>query len=1134
MFKWFLGLFLLAGSSCVLAQNIVQLTDGLAATTFPVEMSGDGSRIFYFRVNSILDRTGSIYLRAADRRIPELVAEGVRVASMKSNRDGSRLIFTATPSPVMGFETRQSDLYSLDVSSKRITLLSTIPAAHGQLDLADEARTVLVSTGGFVSAGEWQPSAIWSIPWDGGTATRVSTFGYPTALATDSKGEVLYLAGLYGFYRVNTRTGETVSLPPPSTKATWIGRSYFSTDGSTVTFADGFGRIHRYRTDTGQTHVLFGDTYVRLAAVSRDGKSLLVETTADWTGQNPDGSAELFLTSADGSIRRQLTRTDQFAILYGSANAPNDSAFLSDDGSVGVVKSTVQLPAGRRQESIYRLVLATSDYQLLDATAPQSFSLLKVLDDNHLAVRSSGVTPGSEVIIMRSDGSHYRRLPDLSYAGSIVNMSADGQNLALSRSYYAANGGIVREVSFYRGSTGELIKVAEIKEPPATIQILPYLGPIEVRMDSAGQFLAFNWYNKAYLVDLTKERPELKVLDKAVAGISADGKWLLHTVYDVTSPRMSMARTDGSESRALGIGANGELSRDGEWIVFFRGRSDHWEVYLARTDGSFEKRLATPESPDVRFYSAQISADGKVVVITEARSGASAFVAYNQLGIEIGRISSPAYCCGGGQIDSGGEQLYFSSDTRLLGENADGTREIFVARFKSFQHLAAEASSSDELFTGIAVTNRDQTNLNPNSLGALVGVPYDDPSTDVVFTARNRSGELLAGPGIQNPVTRRIVFSEQKTWLLSELFGTAASDKTINVEISGRKNLAPYFLVGSNSLDRLEGASPAHHFEAQWIFPLNTRNFQSSSLVLMNPHDQPVLAQLRLDAVVARFTIVTVAPRGSLSIDVIRDLPTRPGSSSGSLLQISSSLPLGAELRLTRDTAQGKSTVSIPPMEPLMASDVLIIPHVLEGGAFQTTLWIANPTGQSADVEVEFLDSDGRLHPAAVSPKRQVVAAGRMHELPLAEVVGGGSLAAGYLRVRSLTSGARISGFALVSSSSAGNDSLFLVDSVRPARRKAVFPYLAQNRDFFTAYASVNPFNFPVQYRLDIFDANGTLRRTATKWLAAHEKHALLLWDAYREEQLGGYFIITADWPISTMALIGTTSGSALANLPSQ
>lgn len=50
MFKPFLGLVVLIGSFSLLsAQSIVQLTDGFSSRTSPVEMSGDGSRTFYFR-----------------------------------------------------------------------------------------------------------------------------------------------------------------------------------------------------------------------------------------------------------------------------------------------------------------------------------------------------------------------------------------------------------------------------------------------------------------------------------------------------------------------------------------------------------------------------------------------------------------------------------------------------------------------------------------------------------------------------------------------------------------------------------------------------------------------------------------------------------------------------------------------------------------------------------------------------------------------------------------------------------------------------------------------------------------------------------------------------------------------------
>lgn len=1126
MFKPFLGLVVLIGSFSLLsAQSSVQLTDGLSARTFPVEMSGDGSRTFYFRwaggEHQISKPTGTIYMREAGRAVPEQLADGVRVDWMKSSRDGSTLIFGVYHSnSQVGF----AELSSLDVASKKVIHLATLPAHIAGVALAEEAGIIFVNAGGFI-----QPPGIWSIPWGGGPAKRISGAGGSgvTGLSADPKGESLYLATWNGYSRLDTRSGDVMQLPPP-TKAFRTGRSFLSADRSSAIFADELERVQRYNLDTGKTELLLGDTRVRLESVSRDGKWLLLEAKADWTGENPDHSAELFVVSADGSIRKQLTKVDQFAILYGDAFR-GGAAHLSDDGQIATVKSTVQLPYGGKRESLYRIVLSELEFQLLDATAPQNYSLLKILGgDHHLGVVSSGTSPGTEAIVVRSDGSHFRRLglPDLSSAGSIVAMSANADTLALSRSYKDSQGGIVREVSLYRVATGELVRVAELKEPPLLIPIFPSLEPIPVWMDAAGKVLVFYWSGKVRLAELTKEGPKLKEVAAGYPfafGVSADGRWV---VFQDSKGVLFTVRTDGSELREIGGGTAPQLSRDGEWVVFLRL---YGEVVLARTDGTFQKRLTTPRpQDDVSFNFPQISADGNVVVVTETtRESSGAFVAYDRQGAEIGRVSYLGHLNSGGQLDSKGERIYFASDSRLLGDNSDASQEIFVARFKPFQQWVPDAPSGDELFTGIALTNLNRPGLSS------VGLPPDALSAEVTFAARDRSGMLLVAPGVENPVTKRLAPGQQSAWLVSELFGSAVLGRAVSVEIGSGQKMASYFLVGSNSLDRLEGASASQPLAKQWRFPLAAWDFASSALVLVNPNDHVVTAQLQLGDPFGRFKNVTIAPRGTVSIDVLNELAVRSGDSLQPLLRISSSLPLGAELRLTRHTGQGRSTVSVQPIEPLMASDLLIFPHVLEADSYQTRVWIANPTGQPTEFEVEVVGSDGRPHPGAGTPIRRTLAAEQMFDLPLSEVVAGNALTSGYLRVRALTQGGRIAGVALVSNGG-GSGSLFVVDSTRPIRNRTVFPHLAQSRDFFTGYAAVNPFDFPVQYKVEIFDNTGAARRTETRWLAAREKHAGLLSNIYQQDQLGGYFVITSDWPIFTVALIGTTSNSALANLPPQ
>ncbi|MGI8784197.1 MAG: DUF5719 family protein [Acidobacteriota bacterium] len=210
-----------------------------------------------------------------------------------------------------------------------------------------------------------------------------------------------------------------------------------------------------------------------------------------------------------------------------------------------------------------------------------------------------------------------------------------------------------------------------------------------------------------------------------------------------------------------------------------------------------------------------------------------------------------------------------------------------------------------------------------------------------------------------------------------------------------------------------------------------------------------------------------------------------------------------------------------------MASDFLILPHVLTGGGYSTRLWIANPGVLALELQVELLDSKGRRQAVENNPRLHSIDAGRLLDVRLDAAT---PEVASYVRIKVQTEGGRVIAVALTSGETAGSS--FSVQALRPVRGRVVFPHLAQDRNYYTGYSVVNPYDFPIRYEVEVFDKDGARVTGIERWIGAFEKHSELLASLLSADQVGGRFVIDAEWPVSVVAVIATASGSAIANLP--
>ena len=98
----------------------------------------------------------------------------------------------------------------------------------------------------------------------------------------------------------------------------------------------------------------------------------------------------------------------------------------------------------------------------------------------------------------------------------------------------------------------------------------------------------------------------------------------------------------------------------------------------------------------------------------------------------------------------------------------------------------------------------------------------------------------------------------------------------------------------------------------------------------------------------------------------------------------------------------------------------------------------------------------------------------------------------------------------------------------------AAFAQVANGAGYFTGFAAFNPRTSPVGIDLKIYKSDGALTGSSHFTLAAGSRLSKLLPQIVpvSEGQVGGYFTLTSDQPVTSFAVFGTTTLSALSAVP--
>ncbi|MGI8784447.1 MAG: hypothetical protein ACR2L2_12450, partial [Acidobacteriota bacterium] len=900
-----------------LAQDIVPLTDSFSTFVGGSTISNDGSTVFYTRSSR---NHWALYARRSGSTQPETLAkgEGQTPGLLSLNAANSWLILATS-----------SQIFSFDLISRKLALLTNRYRAPDFVDrvILDERGKVVFGT----------DDGIFSVPFGGGPTERLSPVD-SLAFDLDPRGELLYFVprlNQTAIISLNTRTGEQQQLIEPNRIDSRIQQIFVSADSLSILVA-GDRSNYRLSISSGTLQRVFDDALILHA--SGDRRWLLLFARSSEMGA---ANRVLFLGTFEGVLHRQLASKAADLRIGRSWALSRDAMVLAAISPTRLPGKQTDPPPQNSQSWLYRVDTLLQNFELVDHTALHRQRFPTGLADNeHVVFLSSlgAATDGFEFIRARRDGTHFQQLGKLGVAIDSwqpgATASANGRVVAWVQRAPSAG---KRHIMVHRTEGRRLFEVAEVpfahdgfSEPPvfggfgldALGTRLVFASALRLRdIDPVGQV------GYIYLADISDSGVQLKLL--ATRGwnpsISADGKLVAFESTDFPLPFIHVLRADGSGQLALGRGSRPRLNADGQWVAYLShgqytsstGVREYRGITLARTDGSRQRPIAPAGT---QFGSVAINADGRVAVAFgvesapgEAKPGYF-LAAFDDQDHEMVRLPVPSPIDHRSlTVDAEGAHAYFSRiPTEVLGSFL--SEQIYVARLRPFNYFAAGLHSRDASFAGIAFSN-----------------PHDSP-VEVSLTARTPGGAFLVTANSPNPVTKVLKPNEQTAGLLSDFFDSGVSRHDFTVMITSPKRVHSMFIVGGS--DHMYGAAASDRASRQWIFPLNDGGFESSSLVLVNPGAEPATAEVRINYPgFVRLKTVSVPPLGTASLDPLREL-LFPSAAPQYLLEVSSRMPLLAELRLFGKSSGRMSSVSSPTLKSNMASDFLILPHALTGGGY--------------------------------------------------------------------------------------------------------------------------------------------------------------------------------------------------------
>ncbi|MBZ5498578.1 MAG: hypothetical protein LAP85_19455 [Acidobacteriia bacterium] len=445
-------------------------------------------------------------------------------------------------------------------------------------------------------------------------------------------------------------------------------------------------------------------------------------------------------------------------------------------------------------------------------------------------------------------------------------------------------------------------------------------------------------------------------------------------------------------------------------------------------------------------------------------------------------------------------------------------RDEKIASFLLFPALVDRDRSTmapgSRVFTGVAVTNLDAV---------------DETLT---FTALDKTGNLINGPGIENPKLLPLPARAQLPRLDFQIFGDqiATEDRVgwFRVDSTG-PNISGFFLIFDDALSVFDGA--------------NAVLLGTSSFILPDIADSAGFAMIQVanagnDGNIVRFELIDSGgiARAPAAIRILQG--------SGALIEpLTSLFPAGMRdgdyLRATADHpvvplllwgGAGRYLKAMGGQDAGSGAPILYAPQYAVGGNWRSTLSVVNLDNQPGTIKFEFTDTAGN----SIARVQSIVPHGKLYiDAQNFFVDPDAGLREGYVRISS--SGVRLAGG--VSFGDAQQSCATALPLISKLQDEVVFSQFTSDATYYTGIAILNPADTQVGITVEVYDSQGVRLAANTDALAGNRSKTLVLSNLPDLKGLNltsGYIKVKADQPIASFALFGTHNNSALSAIPPQ
>jgi hypothetical protein len=486
-----------------------------------------------------------------------------------------------------------------------------------------------------------------------------------------------------------------------------------------------------------------------------------------------------------------------------------------------------------------------------------------------------------------------------------------------------------------------------------------------------------------------------------------------------------------------------------------------------------------------------------------------------------------------------------TSHSQTLSGLSAGT--LYHYRVKSKDAAGNLATSNDYVFTTTYQTasalifphfSTGQNGLSTDAMSGIGLVNLNSSPATVTFTAVDEDGNMTAGRDIVNPVTLNLAGREQLPIVDSDVFGSGLLNSNSNGYIkleSTNKDTSGFFLVFDGDLNFQDGANLSGKPLKDFVFSeIQADGYNKISIININLENADLTIDLvGANGIVRNSMSRVITANGSLTVDLFSDLFVGLESHAADYVRVKSSRGVHSFQVMRQKSGD---IAMLAGQDATAGGTTLYSPIYVFGGNYRTNLSVINLDSAAGMVSLRLISQNG----VQLGASREVAipANGKLYIddsgffMPLDPDV----LNGGYVEI--ISDGIRLSGSIVLGDINRQSfyAALALISSLQDS---VLFSHVASDDIYFTGICILNPNTQPTTVRLELYDANGSLREIQYRYIGAKQQQSSLLSQYFislmnGQNQTSGYVRIFSTVPIASYAAFGTRNLSMISAIPPQ